>query len=278
MATISPVFATLFDSEVKQAYQGMSQLRGTVRTKTGVVGSSVKFNKLGKGVAAIRIPGTDVTPMNLVYAPVTATLVDWNASEYSDIFNQAKVNFNDRQELAQAIAAAMGRRFDQTIIDAMVAASAPETVTEDIGGTDTGLNIAKLVAAKKALDANNVPPGDRHILMHANQLADLLGTTQVTSADYNSVKALVRGELDTYLGFQFHTIGDRDEGGLAVVSNERPVFAWHKSAVGLAIGIDIRTTIDWVPEKRSWLVSADFSAGAVAIDEEGLVEISAYEA
>lgn len=278
MATISPVFATLFDSEVKQAYQAGSDLRGTVRTKTGVVGSTVKFNKLGKGVAAIRIPGTDVTPMNLVYAPITVTLVDWNASEYSDIFNQQKVNFNDRQELAQAIGSAMRRRFDQTILDAMVAASAPETVTEDIGGTDSGMNIAKLVAAKKALDANNVPPGDRHIVMHANQLADLLGTTQVTSADYNSVKALVRGELDTYLGFQFHTIGDRDEGGLAVVSNERPVFAWHKSAIGMAIGIDIRTTIDWVPEKRSWLVSADFSAGAAAIDEEGLVEISAYEA
>jgi tRNA U34 2-thiouridine synthase MnmA/TrmU len=114
--------------------------------------------------------------------------------------------------------------------------------------------------------------------MHANQLADLLGTTQITSSDYNSVKALVRGEIDTYMGFQFHTIGDRDEGGLAVVSNERPVFVWHKNAVALAVGIDIRTTIDWIAEKRSWLVSADFSAGAVTIDEEGLVEISAYEA
>jgi hypothetical protein len=280
MPTISPVYATLFDSEVKQAYQGESEpsLRGAVRVKTGVVGSSMKFNKLGKGVASIRIPGTDVTPMNLVYAPVTATLVDWNASEYSDIFSQAKVNFNDRQELAMAIRSAMNRRYDQTIIDAMIAASAPETVSEDIGATDSGMNIAKLVAAKKALDSNNVPAGDRHILMHANQLADLLGTTQITSSDYNSVKALVRGEIDTYMGFQFHTIGDRDEGGLAVVSNERPVFAWHKSAVGLAIGIDIRTTIDWIAEKRSWLVSADFSAGAVTIDEEGLVEISAYEA
>ena len=64
MATISPSFVTIFDSEVKQAYQAARQLAGLVREKS-VTGDTVKFNKLTKGVAAVRTPQTEVTPMNL---------------------------------------------------------------------------------------------------------------------------------------------------------------------------------------------------------------------
>lgn len=275
---LSTAYVAQFDAEVKQAYQGTSVLRGTVRTRTGVVGSTHRFTKMGKGVASLHVPQTDVTPIGATYSTVTATLSDWNAPEYSDIFMQQKVNFDERRELVQVVGNAIGRRFDQLIIDAMIAASSPETVSNDIGGTDSNLNVAKLIEAKRLLDKNNVPPGDRHILVHATSLAGMLGETQVTSADYNSVKALVQGELNTFLGFQFHTIGDRDEGGLPLATNDRSVFAWHRSAVGLAEGIAPRTSIDWVPVKTSFLVNAIFSAGAIAIDDEGIVVITCDEA
>lgn len=278
MATISPVFTTLFHSEVKHAYQAQMMLRGTVRTKYAQGAETVKFPKLGKGVASPRTaPSSNVTPMNLTYSQATVTMSDWNASEYSDIFNQAKVNFEDRQELVKAIGAAMGRRYDQLIIDALVAATPTHQVSNDIGTTDSDWNIAKLVELKKKFDAGNVPPTGRHLLLHANGLAALLGTTQITSSDYASVKALVRGEVDTFLGFQFHMMGDRDEGGLPKSTNTRTNFAWHENAVGIAIGLDIRSTIDWIPEKRSWLVSSDFSGNGVVIDADGVGEIATEE-
>lgn len=275
---LSTVYVTLFDAEVKQAYQAQSVLRGMVRTRSGVVGSTYKFPKIGKGAAAVRIPQTDVTPLNVTYGTATATLTDWNASEYSDIFMQAKVNFDERRELVQVVGNAIGRRFDQVVIDALVAASAPNTVTNDIGGTDSNLNVTKLREAKRKLDAKNVPMGDRYIACHASNLEALLGETQVTSSDYNSVKALVMGDIDTFLGFKFTVLGDRDEGGLPIDGSlDRSVFCWHKQAVGLAESIAPRTTIDWIPEKRSYLVSADFSAGAVSIDDEGVVKITCRE-
>ena len=94
---------------------------------------------------------------------------DYIAAEYSDIFNQAKVNFQDRAELVQVVSGAIGRRMDQVVIDALVAASGTNTVTNDIGGTDTNLNVAKLRAAKKAMDAKNVPAQNRVIIAHAKQ-------------------------------------------------------------------------------------------------------------
>jgi hypothetical protein len=271
--SLSNAFVTLFDAEVKQAYQGVAKLVPAVRQRRGVEGSTVKFPKVGKGIATARVPQSDVTPMNVGFSTVTATMQDWNAAEYSDIFSQAKVNFDERNELVKVVANAIGRRQDQLILNALANSSTSLIVTEDEGGTDTGLNVAKLRAAKKSLDKNNVPMDNRHIIIHANSLSSLLSETAVTSADFNTVRALVSGELNTFLGFTFHTIGDRDEGGLPIASSERKLWAFHRDAVGYAEGIAPRTEINYIPEKTSWLVNAVFSAGAIAIDAEGIVEI-----
>lgn len=276
--SLSNAFVTLFDAEVKQAYQGQAMLVPAVRQRRGVEGSTVKFPKVGRGVATLRVPQTDVTPLNVSFSQVTCTLQDWNAAEYSDIFSQAKVNFDERQELVRVVAGAIGRRQDQLIISALDAASTTYTVSNDIGGTDTNLNVAKLREAKRLLDANNVPPQDRHIVIHANSLASLLSETSVTSSDFNTVKALVQGDVNTFLGFQFHVLGDRSEGGLAIDgSNDRQLFAFHRDAIGYAEGIAMRTEINYIPEKTSWLVNEVFSAGSIAIDNEGIVEITCRE-
>lgn len=276
--SLSNAFVTLFDAEVKQAYQGKAMLVPAVRQRRGVEGSTVKFPKVGAGVATPRIPQTDVTPLNVSFSQVTLTLSDWNAAEYSDIFSQAKVNFDERQELVQVVASAMGRRQDQLILDALAASSTSLTVSNDIGGTDTNLNVAKLRSAKRLLDKGNVPPEGRHIVIHANGLDSLLSETAVTSSDFNTVKALVQGEINTFLGFTFHTIGDRTEGGLAIDgSNDRVCYAFHKDAVGYGEGIAMRSEINYIPEKTSWLVNEVFSAGAITIDAGGIVAITCRE-
>ena len=273
---ISSAFVQLFDAEVKQAYQGACALAGVTRERTNVEGNQVKFPKIGKGTATVRVPQTDVTPLNVTYSQVTATMSDFIAAEYSDIFSQQKVNFDERRELVQVVGNAIGRRMDQLVIDALNAASSPSTVGTDIGGSGTNMNLAKLLAAKKALDTKNVPAEGRCMIIHANGLSALLDETELTSSDFATVKALSTGEIDTFLGFKFITIGDRDEGGLPLPST-RTCFAFHRDAIGLGIGMNQRSEINYVPEKTSFLVSSMFSAGAVAIDDEGIVKISATE-
>ena len=273
---ISNAFVQMFDAEVKQAYQSARALAGVARERTNVEGNQVKFPKIGKGTATVRVPQSDVTPLNVTYSQVSATMSDYIAAEYSDIFNQQKVNFDERRELVQVVGAAIGRRMDQLVIDALNAASSPATVGTDIGGSGTNMNLAKLLAAKKAMDANNVPSEGRCMIIHANGLSSLLDETELTSSDFASVKALVQGDIDTFLGFKFITLGDRDEGGLPLPST-RTSFAFHRDAIGMGIGMNQRSEINYVPEKTSFLVSSMFSAGAVAIDDEGIVKISATE-
>ena len=275
---LSNAYVTLFNAEVKQAYQGKAQLVGATRQRRGVEGSTAKFPKAGKGVATLRVPQTDVTPLNVDFSQVTCTLEDWNAAEYSDIFMQKKVNFDEKQELVQVVANAIGRRQDQLIIDALTASSTSLTVSNDIGGTNTDLNTTKLREAKKLLDANNVPPQDRCVVLHGNNLSSLLSETAVTSSDFNTVKALVAGEIDTWLGFKFIVMGDRTEGGLTIDgSSDRTIWAFHKAALGYAEGLALKTEINYIPEKTSHLVNSMLSAGAVAIDAEGIVQLTCRE-
>jgi len=284
MATISPAFVTIFDSEVKQAYQASRQLAGMVREKS-VTGDTVKFNKLTSGVASVRTPQTEVTPMNLSYSLVTATMTDYIASEYSDIFNQSHVSFSDRSELSQAVGNAIGRRLDQVVIDALDSATSvavANTVAEDgSAGSASDMNTGKIRAAKAALDANNVPPDNRVLLMHANSLEALLAQTSATSSDFNSVRALVDGSLSTWLGFSILMLGDRTEGGMTKDgSNDRLAYAFHKSALGLGMSMNQKTEVNYIPDKTSYLVSSMFSGGAVAIDDGasgGIVKITSRE-
>lgn len=277
--SISNAFVTLFDTEVKQAYQADAVLRNTVRLRTGVTASTHKFPKIGSGVAQVRVPQTDVSPLNVTYSQATVNLTDYIAAEYSDIFNQAKVNFDERQELVQVVAKAIGRRSDQMIIDALSGSGTSLTVANSIGGATTNMNMAKLREAQRLMNANNVPMEDRFIVMHASQLSNLLSETQVTSSDFNSVKALVQGEINTFMGFTFNVIGDRAEGGLTGGGSgaDRVVYAYHKMAVGMAESMSVRSEINYIPEKTSWLVASMFSAGAIAIDAGGIVAITCRE-
>jgi len=138
------------------------------------------------------------------------------------------------------------------------------------------MNLAKLRATAKAFNEKNVPAEGRHLLMHASQLDALLGETETTSSDFATVKALVRGEISAFMGFNILTIGDRDEGGLPKPST-RSCFAWHKDAMGYAESMAQKTEVNYIPEKTSFLVSSMFSAGAKAIDSEGIVQINCTE-
>ena len=273
---VTTAFVTLFDAEVKQAYQGESVLRGTMRSRSNVQGNTVKFPKIGKGTATVRVPQTDVTPLNINYSQVTATMTDYIAAEYSDVFHQSHINFDERRELVEVVSKSIARRMDQICIDALNAASSPNTVATSVGGSSSNMNVAKLRAAAKALNTKNVPADGRYLLMHANNLDALLSETETTSSDFAAVKALVRGEINTFMGFTILTIGDRDEGGVPKPST-RSAFAWHKDSVGYAESMSQKSEVNYIPEKTSFLVSSMFSAGAVAIDDEGIVKISCTE-
>jgi len=271
---LSQAAVTEFDNEVKHQYQQSGKLRDCVTQRTGVTGEAYKFTRMAKGLANQKASQADVTPMDIEHSRQTANLENWNAPEYTDIFDQAEVNFDEKQELASIIANALARRVDQIIIDSMTAvtySATPTTIDQGTAvATGTAMSVETLRQASKALSALGVPESDRYIAYTADDRENLLSQEEATSSDYNTVKALVNGQIDSFVGFKFKLIDDRTEGGLPANIN----YAWHKAAVGLAVGMDINTRVDWVAQKTSWLCNGMLKCGAVAREGNGIVKIT----
>lgn len=268
--TLSSVAVTEFDSMVKQAYQGVGMLKPTVTMRNNVVADTYNFRKMGKGLANQKSTADLVTPMDVSHSLAVATLQNWNAPEYTDIFDQAEVNFDEKQELAEAIAGALGRRFDQLVIDAMDASTPDAT---DIPVDTSNLTVAKLILAKVALKDQGVGSKDLFFAANAQGLGGLLNDDKITSHDFAIVKALVAGEINSFMGFTFNFIETRDEGGLTVATNDVDSWAYHRAAVGVAQGFENKTSIDWIAERTAWLSNGMLKAGSVVRDTGGLVKV-----
>ena len=267
---LSSVAVTEFDSLVKHAYQNAGLLKGAVTVRNNVVGDTYKFRNMGKGLANQKSTSDLVTPMDISHGFATATLQNWNAPEYTDMFDAQTVNFDEKQELASTIAQSLGRRCDQLIIDAMDAETVyAGTVVE--GGTN--LTTEKVIEAQVALRAQGVPNSNLYAAINAQGLGGLLNQEEITSSDYNNVKALVNGDVDTFGGFKFVVIEDRAEGGLTEAANIVDSYFFSQDAVGLAIGIDIKTDVDWIADRTSWLCNGMLKAGAVSRDGLGIVKV-----
>lgn len=268
-----------FDDLVKHEYQARGRLRNTVTIRTGVTGDTYRFQRMGQGMANQKATQADVTPMNVGHNNQTATLERWLAPEYTDIFDKDEVNFDEMTELAQTIGKALQRREDQLIIDTFNAGTYSTTPSGADQGLDivtgaAGMTIAKLREINERFDDLEIEDGDKFIALTAKGKRDLLATTEVTSSDFNTVKALVNGEIDTFIGMKFITIGTRTEGGLPVVTDQR-AFAWHKASIGYAVGnIDMMTKIDWIAQKTSWLTNGMLRSGSVIRENAGIVRVN----
>lgn len=283
---------TEFEDEVKHQYDmASSGLMDKVRTKDISRAEDAYFPRFGKGVAKLRSARgaeDDVTGMGVPSDRINIALKDYEAPEYTDIFDQEKTNVDDRRELAIVIAGSMTRRKEQEVIDAMEAATyaanlnAYDTVTNkykafDIPEGGTAMTKEKINKAKRLMVDRGVT-GMFCAMAHGGDLEAMLNDTTITSSDYNSIKALVDGDIETWAGFKWTFMNVRPEGGLPYTDNldgtvDAKSFFWEKMAVGCITNLD-RVEVNYIPEKTSWLSNGIFQCGGKVIDEEGLVRVN----
>lgn len=146
-----------------------------------------------------------------------------------------------------------------------------QSIAANYEGSNTGLTVAKIRHAAKLLNGAGVPAGDRTFVASATALEQLLGSTQTTSADYNNVKALVSGDIDTFCGFKFVFLPD---GIIEVNGNIGTYFAFHKTGVCFGMLEDLFLRIEERADKSySKQVYYEISCGAGRLEEKKVVRV-----
>lgn len=271
--SLSDVAQTEFDALVKAEYHSRGfLLRDANRKRTDVIGNQVQFRKVNEVIAQETAYMASVTPQDPGYSPIVCNIVKYTAPTAVDVVEELTVNFDVKMENAMLVADALGRRSDQICIDALEADPGDSIVD---GGTN--FTYEKYTEIIEFFDNNAVPLADRFLALSANNFKSLLQQDEFTSTFYTQNHVLDRGFIREYLGVNVIVIPAMTEGGLPLAANIRKCFAWHKQALGMAVGHNFRTEINYLPRETSWLINGIFSAGAVVIDNRGVIEIDCNE-
>lgn len=271
--SLSVVQQIEFDALVKAEYHSRGfLLRDTVRTRRDVIGYQVSFRKVNQIQAVQTAYLASVVIQDPGYTKADCNLLKYTAPTAVDSVQELTVNFDTKMENAMLVADAMGRRSDQITINAF-AADPGDTIVN--GGTN--MTYAKYTRIIEFFDNNAVPLAERFVAVSANNFRALLQAQEFTSTFYTQNRVLDKGFIREYLGINFIIIPEMAEGGLPKTGNIRKTFAWHKQSTGMAIGHDFRTEINYLPRETSWLINGIFSAGAVVIDNNGVLEVDCDE-
>ena len=260
-----------------------SRLRNSVRVET-VVGKNAFFEQIGATAAQKKTTRHMDTPQtDTPHARRRVSPEDYVWADYVDKEDLVRTLINPTSPYAINAVSAFGRSID----DAIIAAASGTAYTGVAGGTatslpggqkvaegNTGLSVAKLLATKKIFWDNDVDESiPLHMCVSSQQLVDLLTEEEISSSDYNTVKALVKGEVDTFMGFKFH----RSQ-RLAVASDIRVCFAWAQDGLLLGLGADIHTRIGERADKNYLTqVWCAMTIGATRMEEAKVVEVSCDE-
>lgn len=290
--------------------QKMSRLRGTC-IEESVTGRTFYGERIGATA------GRDITERHgdtpLISTPHSrrrGTMIDWDIADLVDQLDKQKMLIDPTSTYVQNFIAAANRRIDLHIYDALGGtAAAGQTGATIINNYDSGecrligsagavetagadhtaatadaLTIAKLLSCKQLLDEGDIDPDrQRYFVTNPYNLCQLLNTTEVKSVDYNTVKALAQGQIDTFMGFKFIMLQDYQDatkGHLQDCDKEDAdeaveCYAWAQGAVKLGVGKDITTRIDIRVDKRmSVQPYLCMSFGAVRVEGPAVVEIA----
>jgi hypothetical protein len=267
---IEPAFIKHFQSDVHLQYQRMgSKLRNTVRVKNNIVGASTTFQKVGKGMASTKARHGKVPVMNVDHTPVECTLADYYAGDWVDSLDELKTNINERLVVAKAGAFALGRKTDELIIQKL------DTATAYAGADTDGLTKAKVLTAFEMLGEADVPDdGERFAIVGWKQWSELLAINEFANADYIGDDELPwKGtQAKRWLGTLW-----TPHSGLTKNGAVRFCYWYHKTAVGHAVGSDVKTDITWHGDRAAHFTNNMMSQGSCLIDPSGVVSLRCLE-
>ena len=270
------------DNILLGAQQLEAKFREKCEVKSGVKGKSKAFGFVDASEAREKtVRHEDTIRDDPTNNRVTAYLHYDYKSIMVDPDDELKVIADFKSSYVQTTLAALRRKMD----DRLIAAATATKYTGENGTTETIWNtaynvaadgtyvvtLAQLLGALELLNNGDVDENEEKFMaVSPKVLSGLLNITKLTSADFQTLQALVPGKISNpVLGFRF-MVSSR----LGGVSTARPVLAWAKSGLGLAIGQDIKTRVDEVQDKHyAWSTYASMFIGATRIDDKKVVRI-----
>lgn len=242
------------------------------------------FEQIGATEVVEATSRHDDTP--LIDTPHDRRKVDLRTFRWADLIDNAddvRTLIDPTSSYVQSAVMAMNRKKD----DLLIAAALGNAYTGKAGGTTvalpaaqkvavgtTDLTVTKLLSALEILMGNDVDDEEeKFCVCGSRQIHALLNSTEVKSSDYNTVKALAEGKVDSFAGYTFI----RSE-RLSKTGNNRECFVYAKSGLLLSRGDKSITRVTERPDKNYAVQPfREEYYGATRMEEDKVVQITCDE-
>ncbi len=287
MSNSIPVhYAQLFTDGIQLEQQQLqSRLQSAVRVEPVTNGDRAFFDKMSPAAMTARAGRhTDTVLTDTTHTRRMVVTSTFDKADMVDIRDEVRVLNSPVNAYTQTYAAAANRNKDQIIIDQFFATAASgaagagteaHPASHQIASNSEGMTLAKIVQARQILMESEVDMNETlFMVVKAEQIADILNDGTITSNDYNSVRLLMAGDIDSFMGFQWiHTEL------LGLTSTDTACCAFARNSMLLGIATDSTADISRRPDKNNGLqVSMTQDIGATRMDEVGVVRIACQEA
>lgn len=264
---IDTALVQTYRSNIEIKFQQMgSRLRDTVRLETQHAEFDY-YDRIGP-VSAVQVTtrAADTPLFETPFDRRRIAMTDWDWADIIDRKDKLRMLADPTSAYSTNAVYAMGRAIDNVIISAALGTAytgktgattvgfssnsqIPVNFVESGTAANSNLTIAKLRRARFLLEAAEAIQDNEQIwaIVSASQIQSLLRTTEVTNADYNSVKALVNGTVDTFMGFKFVRTQLLTS---STGANLRDCLFYPQSGITCAMGQELIVRVDELPGKR----------------------------
>ncbi len=281
--TQSQIYAQAYGRNIMQlAQQKYSKLINYVFMRPNVNGKTFFQDRIGEWSMSVKGGRNVATPNNdPSLSRRMGTLVDYHDARLLDRGDELRCISDPRSAYTIAAASSLGRKIDDVILSAAVGtANYGETGSSSVTHSNVVsiatlgyITIANLASIKYTFDNANVEEEDRVIVVTPLALSNLMQTSQISSADYNTVKALVRGEIDSFMGMKFVTstrIASITGGNVAAGSYSCIAFQKYGIVFAMASAPIVRTD-ERTDLSYSWQIYYELNIGGVRLEEARVI-------
>ena len=269
-----------FESNVRHlAQQGEALLRAKVSEKS-TNGEKHNWDKLAPTAAVQKVAKRVATPyQDGNWTRRVSTPQTWHWADSYEEQDIVQMLIDPSSALTVNGAAAMKRATDDIIINQATIASLNGDATttalpagQIIGTGAAEITFDNILNINQIFMTNNIDMDvPRCLAIGPKQVRSLMRTVEVTSSDYQNMKALAgNGYLPNFLGFDW-IVSNR----LVVpAANQLNCLAFTPYAMGLQVNSDIKTNVAQDPSMSFlYAVYMQFTMGAVRVEDEHMVRL-----
>lgn len=296
------LFLKVFSGEVMSTFSAKTIMKDKTRIRSINSGKSASFPAIGKTVAEYHTPGAEILGNNVKHDEKIITIDDLLiANTFIASIDEAKNHYEVRSEYSRQMGDALAQTYDRNLLSMAVKAARDPAglglgVADQASASSVNLGsltpttatiVSAIYDAAATLDNNNVPEGERYVIVNPTVYYALVQDDKLINRDFGENGSYAGGAVFSVAGMKIiksnnlsvnHTTATAYpdfSSKYAVNATDTSALIIHPQAMGTVELMGLATEMEWDMRRQGTLAVAKMAVGHGVLRPECIIELRA---